>query len=158
MAVAAKPIPEGYHTITPYLVVQSVADAMAFYQKVFGATERYRLSGPDGKSVIHGELQIGDSIFMLGAEDPSSECKSPLTLHGSAVTLYLYVDGVDAFFNRAVAAGAKAVMPVQDMFWGDRVGTVEDPFGHRWSVATHTEDLSPEETTRRAVEFFSSKA
>ncbi len=158
MAVAAKPIPEGFHTITPYLVVRSVADAMAFYQKAFGATERFRLSGPDGKSVMHGELQIGDSIFMLGAEDPSSECKSPLTLHGSAVTLYLYVDGVDAFFNRAVAAGAKAVMPVQGMFWGDRTGTLEDPFGHRWSVATHIEDLSPEETTRRAVEFFSSKA
>ena len=90
--------------------------------------------------------------------NPASECKSPLTLNGSAVTLYLYVEGVDAFFNRAVAAGAKAVMPVQDMFWGDRSGTLEDPFGHRWSVATHIEDLTPEETTRRAVEFFSSKA
>ncbi len=130
---------------------------MAFYQKAFGAIERFRLPGPDGKSAMHGELQIGDSIFFLGAEDPSSECKSPLTLKGFAVMLYLYVEGVDAFFNRAVAAGAKAMMPVQDMFWGDRVGTLEDPFGHRWSVATRIEDLSPEETTRRAMEYLTSK-
>jgi PhnB protein len=153
-----KPIPEGFYTITPYLVVRSVADALAFYQKAFGAIERFRLSGPDGKSVMHAELQIGDSIFFLGAESPTSECKSPLTLNGSSIMLYLYVEDVDAVFNQAVAAGAKVMMPVQDMFWGDRTGIFADPFGHRWEIAAHREDVSPEEAARRATEFISSKA
>lgn len=156
MATATKPIPEGYHTITPYLIVRDANAAMAFYQKAFGAVERFRLAGPDGKSVMHGELQIGDSIFFLGAESPASECKSPATLKGTAVELYLYVEDADAAYRQAVAAGAKAVMPVQEMFWGDRMGSLEDPFGHRWSVATHIKDLSPEEMTMAAVEFFSS--
>jgi PhnB protein len=158
MATGSKPIPEGFHTITPYLAVRNVAEAMAFYQKAFGAMDRFRLLGPDGKSVMHGEMQIGNSVFFLGVEAPASECKSPLTLNGSAVMLYLYVEGVDAFFDHAVAVGAKAMMPVQDAFWGDRFGTLEDPFGHRWSVATHIEDLSPEEITKRAGERFSSKS
>ncbi len=157
MAAKPKPIPEGYHTITPYLVVRDGAEAIAFYQKAFGALERFRLPGPDGKSVMHGELQIGDSIFFLGAETPASECKSPATLRGTAVELYLYVEDVDAAYRRAVAAGAKEVMPVQEMFWGDRMGSLEDPFGHRWSVATHIKDLSPEEVTKAAYEFFASK-
>lgn len=157
MAVAAKPIPEGYHTITPYLVVRDAGEAMDFYQKAFGAVERYRLPGPDGKSVMHGELQIGDSIFFLGAEGPGSECKSPASLKGTAVQLYVYVADADAAYQRAVAAGAKALMPVQDMFWGDRMGTLEDPFGHRWSVATRIEDLSPEEIGKREMAFFSAK-
>ena len=157
MATVTKPIPEGYHTITPYLVVRDAAAAMAFYQKAFGAIERFRLPGPDGKTIMHGELQIGDSIFMLGAEMPAGECKSPATLKGTAVELYLYVEDVDAAYRRAVAAGAKEVMPVQEMFWGDRMGSLEDPFGHRWSVATHIKDLSPEEITQGACEFFSAK-
>jgi len=131
---------------------------MAFYQKAFGAVERFRLPGPDGKSVMHGEMQIGDSIFMLGAEMPGAECKSPATLKGTAVELYLYVEEVDAAYRRALAAGAKEVMPVQEMFWGDRMGSLEDPFGHRWSVATHVKDLSPEEITKGACEFFSPKS
>ena len=158
MPAGAKPIPEEFHTITPHLVVQNVTEAMAFYQKAFGAIERFSLPLPDSKTVMHGELKIGDSIIFLGMEGPASECKSPLTLKGSPVTLFLYVEDVNAVFNQAVAAGAKAIMPVQDMFWGDRTGTLEDPFGHRWMVATHIEDLSPEETARRAREFFSSKA
>ncbi len=157
MATAVKPIPEGYHTITPYLVVRDAAEAIAFYQKAFGAIERFRLAGPDGKSVMHGELQIGDSIFFLGGESPASECKSPATLKGTAVELYLYVEDVDAAFRRALAAGAKAVMPVQEMFWGDRMGSLEDPFGHRWSLATRIKDLSPEEITKAAGEFFAAQ-
>jgi uncharacterized glyoxalase superfamily protein PhnB len=158
MATKPKPIPEGYHTITPYLVVRDAAEALAFYQKAFGALERFRLPGPDGKSVMHGELQIGDSILFLGAEMPASECKSPATLKGTAVELYLYVEDVDAAYRRAVAAGAKEVMPVQEMFWGDRMGSLEDPFGHRWSVATRIKDLSPEEMTKAAGEFFSAQS
>lgn len=157
MATSSKPIPEGYHTITPHLVVGDVAAAMAFYQKALGAIERFRLPGPDGKTILHGELQIGDSIFMLGAEMPGAECKSPVALKGTAVELYLYVEDADAAYRRAVAAGAKEVVPVQEMFWGDRMGSLEDPFGHRWSVATHTKDLSPDEITKGACEFFSAK-
>lgn len=157
MATAIKPIPEGYHTISPYLIVRDAAAAMAFYQKAFAAVERFRLAGPDGKSVMHGELQIGDSIFFLGAEMPAGECKSPATLKGTAVELYLYVEDVDEAYRRAVAAGAKAVMPVQEMFWGDRMGSLEDPFGHRWSLATRVKDLSPEEMTKAASKFFASQ-
>lgn len=157
MATATKPIPEGYHSITPHLTVRDAAAAMAFYQEAFGAVERFRLTGPDGKSVMHGELQIGNSIFFLGGEFPGMECKSPATLKGTPVELYVYVEDVDAAYRRAVAAGAKAVMPVQEMFWGDRMGSLEDPFGHRWSVATRTRDLSPEEINKAACEFFSSK-
>jgi uncharacterized glyoxalase superfamily protein PhnB len=156
MAAPVKPVPEGYHTITPYLTVRDAAAAMAFYQKAFGAVERFRLPGPDGKAIMHGELQIGDSIFFLGTEMPGAECKSPATLKGTAVELYLYVEDVDAAYRRAVAAGAKEVMPVQEMFWGDRMGSLEDPFGHRWSVATRIKDLSPEEITKGASEFFAS--
>lgn len=155
MAATTKPIPEGYHTITPNLTVRDAAAAADFYQKAFGAVEHFRMAGPDGKSVMHAELQIGDSIFFLGGEFPGMECKSPATLKGTPVELYLYVEDVDAAYRRAVAAGAKAVMPVQEMFWGDRMGSLEDPFGHRWSVATHTKDLSPEEIAKGACEFFS---
>ena len=157
MVTAAKLIPEGYHTITPHLVVRDAAEAIAFYQKAFGAVENYRLPGPDGKSVMHGELQIGDSIIFLGAESPGSECKSPTTLKGTAVGLYLYVKDADAAYRQAVAAGAKAVMPVQEMFWGDRMGSLEDPFGHRWSVATRIKDLSQEEIAAGAREFLSAQ-
>jgi uncharacterized glyoxalase superfamily protein PhnB len=155
MVTAPKPVPEGYHTITPHLVVRDAAEAIAFYQKAFGAVENYRLNGPDGKAVMHGELKIGDSIIFLGAESPGSECKSPATLKGTAVELYLYVKDADAAYRQAVAAGAKAVRPVQEMFWGDRMGSLEDPFGHRWSVATRIKDLSQEESAEGAREFFS---
>ena len=157
MVTAAKPIPEGHHTITPHLVVRDAAEAIAFYQQAFGAAENYRLPGPDGKSVMHAELRIGDSIIFLGAESPGAECKSPATLKGTAVELYLYVEDADAAYRQAVAAGAKAVMPVQEMFWGDRMGSLEDLFGHRWSVATRIKDLSPEEIAKGACEFFSAK-
>ncbi len=157
MVTAAKAVPEGYHTITPHLVVRDAAEAIAFYQKAFGAVENYRLPGPDGKSVMHAELRIGDSIIFLGAESPGADCKSPATLKGKAVMLHLYVEDADAVFRQAVAAGAQALMPVQEMFWGDRMGSLEDPFGHRWSVATRIQDLSPEEIAKGACEFFSAK-
>jgi PhnB protein len=157
MVTAVKPIPAGHHSITPHLVVRDVAEAIAFYQKAFGAVENNRLPGPDGKSVMHGELKIGDSIIFLGAESPGAECKSPATLKGTAVMFYLYVEDADAAYRQAVAAGAKALMPVQEWFWGDRMGSIEDPFGHRWSVATRIKDLSPEEIAKEACEFFSAK-
>ncbi len=116
-----------------------------------------RLLGPDGKTAMHLELQIGNSIFFLGVEAPTSECKAPQTLNGCSAMLCLYVEDADAVYRRAVAAGGRAVMPPQDMFWGDRMGTLEDPFGHRWSVGTHIEDVSPEEVQRRAVAFFAAK-
>jgi PhnB protein len=139
-----KPIPDGMHTITPHLVCKGAADAIAFYIKAFNAVERTRLPGPGG-TVMHAMLGIGDSTVMLGEEFENCGSYSPLTLKGSPVTLHLYVNDVDAAFAQAVEAGAKVIMPVTDMFWGDRYGQVEDPFGHRWSLATHTRDLSPEQ-------------
>lgn len=151
MSSKVKPIPDGYHTVTPYLVIRGASEAMNFYKKAFGAKELFRMPGPDGKKVMHAEMQIGDSIVMLSDEFPEMGGHSPQALNGSPVGIFLYVDDVDAVFNRAVAAGAKPEMPVQDMFWGDRYGKFTDPFGHRWSVATHKEDLSPEEIGRRAA-------
>jgi PhnB protein len=141
---AVKPIPEGMHTITPHLVCKGASDAIAFYKKAFNAVEQMRLPGPDN-TVMHAMLTIGDSTLMLAEEYLNCGHSSPLTLKGSPVTLHLYTKDVDASVAQAVAAGAKVTMPVSDMFWGDRYGQIEDPFGHRWSLATHTRDLTPEQ-------------
>lgn len=145
------PIPEGYPQVSPYLSVQGAAAAVEFYTQVFGATERMRMPGPDGR-IGHCELQLGDSVIMLADEFPDMGVVSPKALGGSPVTLSVYVDDVDAVFDRAVEAGAKTLRPVETQFYGDRAGQFEDPFGHRWSVASHVEDVPPEEMERRAAE------
>lgn len=149
-----RPIPEGYRTLTPFLTVHDAARVIEFYKEAFGAEERYRLSTPDGKWVAHAEMKIGDSIFMLSDDMPGQEYGSPLALGGTPVGFYLYVEDVDAAFDRAVAAGAKVRMPVQDMFWGDRTGEVTDPSGYIWTLATHVEDITPEELAKRSQEAF----
>jgi len=143
-----KPVPDGYHTATPYLVVNGAARALEFYKKAFGATESMRLPGPEGK-VMHAEIKIGDSTIMLADEFPEMGAKGPQAFGGSPVSILLYVEDVDARFSRAVAAGATVQRPVQDQFYGDRSGTLVDPFGHTWSIATHKEDVSPEEMAKR---------
>ena len=140
----ARSIPDGMHSITPHLICAGAADAIEFYKKAFGAVEVTRLPGPEGK-LMHASIRIGDSTIMLNDEFPDWGAFGPKALKGSAVTIHLYVDDVDAVFARAVAAGAKVTMPVADMFWGDRYGIVEDPFGHHWSVATHLRDMTPAE-------------
>jgi len=139
-----KPIPDGYHTLTPFLTVRDAARAIEFYKAAFGAHERGVMKGPDGK-IMHAELIIGDSIIMLSDEFPEYGAVSPLTSGGAGMGLHIYVDGVDAAFDRAVKAGAQVDMPVTDQFWGDRYGKLKDPFGHKWSIATHTKDLSMDE-------------
>lgn len=146
-----KPIPDGYPRVTPYLCIDGASAAIDFYCKVFGATERMRMPAPDGK-IGHAELQIGDSVIMLSDEYPEMGVRGPKSLGGTAVTISVYVDDVDDVFDRAVNAGAKALRPAKDEFYGDRSGQFEDPFGHRWSVATHIEDVSPEEMAKRAAE------
>jgi uncharacterized glyoxalase superfamily protein PhnB len=138
-------IPEGFHSLTPMLVFKDARKAIEFYKQAFGAQERYAMPGPDGKGVMHAEMMIGNSIFMLGEESPHEPCKSAETLGGSPVGFYIYLDNVDSAFRRALEAGAESRMPVEEMFWGDRVGTVRDPFGYSWSLATHTRDLTPQE-------------
>ena len=150
MAGKVKPVPDGYHTLTPYLSIKGAATAIEFYKKAFGATELMRLAQPDGR-IGHAELQMGDSRVMLADEHPDMDFRGPQTLGGSPVHLHMYVDDVDAAVARAVGAGAKIVRPVQDQFYGDRLGTVSDPFGHVWHVSTHKEDLTPEEIGRRAA-------
>jgi PhnB protein len=145
-----KPIPDGYHAITPYLIVSGAAKALDFYARAFGAVERDRMQDPTGK-VRHAEITIGRACVMLADEHPEIGALSPATVGGSPVNLHLYVEDVDAFVARAVAAGATLTRPVADQFYGDRVGGITDPFGHRWSIATHKEDLSPEEIRRRAA-------
>jgi uncharacterized glyoxalase superfamily protein PhnB len=146
--MAAKPIPEGFHTLTPYLTVKDAPSAVEFYKKAFGAAVRGIHYAPDGK-IMNADLKIGDSILMLAEEFPAMGSKSPLSLGDSPVNLHLYVEDVDKVFNQAVAAGAKAVMPVMDQFWGDRYGALVDPFGHKWSIGTHKEDLTPAEIEQR---------
>jgi PhnB protein len=142
-----KPIPDGYHTITPFLTVRDAARAIEFYEKAFGAKSRGVMKGPDGK-VMHAELQIGDSIIMLSDEFPDFGALSPQSLKGSPAGLHIYVEDVDAAFDRAVEAGAKVDTPVMDQFWGDRYGRLTDPYGHKWSIATHVKDLSMDEMKR----------
>ena len=150
MTSRVKPIPEGYHTATPYLIVRDAARAIEFYKKAFGAQELMRMANPSGK-IGHAEIKIGDSPIMLADEVPGMGYRSPESLGGSPVSLLLYVEDVDAVFNQAVAAGAKVQRPVADQFYGDRTGGVTDPFGHVWYVATHMEDVSPEEMRKRAA-------
>ena len=153
MTSKTKPIPDGYHTATPYLVITNAGQAIEFYKEAFGATESMRLAAPDGK-VMHAEIKIGDSPIMLCDECPDWNAFSPQTIGGTAVSIVLYVEDVDGVVERAVAAGAKLLMPVEDQFWGDRMGTVADPFGHKWSIATHKEDVTPEEINTRAKALF----
>ncbi len=145
--MAVKPVPDGYHTLTPFLTVRDAARAIEFYKEAFGAKERGVAKGPDGK-VMHAELMIGDSIIMLGDEYPEFGCLSPQAIGGSSSGLHIYLDGVDAAFDRAVKAGAEVEMPVSDQFWGDRYGKLKDPFGHKWSIGTHVKDMSADEMKR----------
>jgi len=150
MTNRVKPIPSGFHTLTPHLVVKGASRAIDFYKKAFGAQEIGRLTGPDGKSIMHANLKIGDSHVFLVDEMPQMGCRGPESIGATPVTIHMYVEDVDAAFGKAVAAGAQVRMPVADMFWGDRYGILTDPFGHSWSLATHKEDLSPEEIGKRA--------
>jgi PhnB protein len=152
-----KPIPDGYHTVTPSLVVKDVPAAIDFYKKAFGAKELSRFKAPDGRT-IHGEIQVGDTRIMLGPACTEGRCLPPTELEGTTCSLYLYVPDADAAYDKAVSAGAEGAMAMADMFWGDRMGQVTDPFGHRWSLATHKEDLSESEMRERAEEFFASMA
>jgi PhnB protein len=146
--MAVKPIPEGYHTVTPYLIVNGGEAALAFYKKAFGAVELFKLPGPDGK-LGHAEIRIGNSPIMLADEHPQMGARGPKSIGGSPISILLYVEDVDARFHQALAAGAKELRPLKDEFYGDRSCTVEDPFGHVWSIHTHKEDVSPEEMQRR---------
>jgi PhnB protein len=154
MTTPIKAVPEGYHTLTPHLIVKGASEAIAFYKKAFGAEEIRRMPGPDGKSLMHAELKIGDSRLFLVDEFPQMGCLGPLGLGGTPVFIHVYVEDVDAVFNQAVAAGAEVRMPLENAFWGDRYGQLVDPFGHKWSLATHKEDLTPEEMGKRAQASF----
>jgi PhnB protein len=150
--MAVKPIPEGYHTATPYLFVEGAAKAIDFYCRAFGATEVLRLEAPGGR-IGHAEIKIGDSLIMLADENREFGALGPKSLGGATSSILLYVEDVDARFQRAIAAGAKEIRPVKDQFYGDRSGTLEDPFGHKWSIATHKEDVSTDEIRRRLESF-----
>ena len=150
MTAAAKAIPDGYHIVTPYLILCGASDAIAFYKKALGAEEVMRMADPGGK-IHHAEIEIGDSRIMLADEHPEIQALSPKTVGGSPVSIHLYVADVDGAVERAVAAGAKLIRPVADQFYGDRVGGIEDPFGYRWFIATHNEDLTMDEIRRRAA-------
>ena len=154
--MAVKPIPDGYHTVTPYLIVNGAARAIEFYRQAFGAVESARLESPDGR-VGHAEVKIGTSTIMLADEFPEMRIVGPEALGGSPISLLLYVEDVDACVARAIAAGAKVKRPVTDQFYGDRSGTLTDPFGHVWSIATHKEDVSMDEMNRRYGEMMSKK-
>jgi len=147
-------IPAGFHTVTPGLSVRGAAEALEFYKRALGAQEVMRMPGPDGKSIMHAEIRVGNSHIFLADEFPDMGCRSPQSLGGSTAALYLYVPDVDSAFKRAVEAGAQVKMPVMDMFWGDRFGRVADPFGHEWGLATHKEDLTPQEIGKRAQAWF----
>jgi len=152
MAKNVKPVPEGYHTVTPYLLQHDAKRALEFYKKAFGAETKVSMPSPDGR-IMHAEIKIGNSMVFMADEFPewSPETKSPKSAGCVTSTIFLYVPDVDAAFKRAVDAGAKVIMPAEDMFWGDRFGKVSDPFGHHWGIATHKEDLTPEEIGRRAA-------
>lgn len=146
-----KPIPDGYPQVSPYLCVDGAEEAIEFYSTVFDAKERMRLPAPEGK-IGHAELQLGDSVIMLADEAPELGIRSPKSVGGSPVIISVYVEDVEGVFDRAVQGGAKAIRPLEDQFYGDRSGQFEDPFGHRWSVATHVEDVSPDEMAKRSAE------
>jgi len=155
--MAAKPVPDGFRTVTPHLAMKNSREAIAFYKKAFGAEEVMVMPGPDGQSVMHAEIKIGDSIVMLHDEWPAPDApQAPSSLKGTTVSVHLYVNDCDKVFNQAVQAGATVVNPPMDMFWGDRFGKVSDPFGHQWSIATHTKDVTPEECQQASEAFFKS--
>jgi PhnB protein len=144
-------IPLGYHSVTPMFIFKDAGKAIEFYKRAFGAQERFLMPGPEWKrGVMHAQVRVGDSIIIMGEEHPQNPCKSAETIGGSPVSFYVYLENVDEALNAAVAAGAEVRMAVQDMFWGDRMGNVQDPFGHSWSLATHTKDLTPEEIRQGA--------
>jgi PhnB protein len=147
--MAVKPIPDGYHTVTPYLAVDDAVEAIEYYKRAFGANERVRMEAPGGK-IGHAELEIGDALVMLSDPLPQFSTRPPKELGGTSVSVFMYVEDVDAVVKRAVDAGATITMEVADQFWGDRFGSVQDPFGHLWSIATHVEDVPPEEMAERA--------
>ncbi len=147
--MATKPIPEGYHTLTPYLAVDNATEAIEFYKRAFGAKERVLMPGPEG-TIGHAELEIGDSLVMLSDPFPQSSVRPPKELGATTASVFMYVEDVDAVVAQAVGEGATVTMEVEDQFWGDRFGTVTDPFGHVWSIATHIEDLTPEEIDERS--------
>jgi PhnB protein len=149
--MATRPIPEGYHTATPYLAIDGAAEALEYYKKAFGAKERMRMNAPDGR-IGHAEIEIGDSIVMVADTFPQSSTKAPSELGGTTAGVFLYVEDVDAVVKQAVDAGATVTMEVADQFWGDRFGSIKDPFGHSWSIATHVEDVPEEEMAERAKE------
>jgi PhnB protein len=153
-----KPVPDGYHTINVTLSIKNAVEAIEWYKKAFGAQETMRAVGPDGKSIMHAEMKLGDCTFMLNDEFPEMKCFSPQTIGGTPVAMWLYVENVDQMFESATRAGAKTLQPVTDMFWGDRFGQVEDPYGHRWSIATHKEDVPPEEMKKRQEQFMKQMA
>jgi len=150
MSTRIKPIPDGMHTLTPHLVVKGASKAIEFYKKAFGAQEIGRLTAADGKSIMHANLKIGDSHVFLVDEFPQMGCHAPSGGSPTPVTIHIYVEDVDSSFGKAVAAGAQVKMPLSDMFWGDRYGVLADPFGHSWSMATHKEDLTPDEIRKRS--------
>jgi PhnB protein len=152
-----QPVPEGYHTVTPYLAVDDATAAIDFYQRAFGAKERGRMAAPDGK-IGHAELEIGDALIMLSDPFPQFQARPPKEIGGTSVGVFLYVDDVDAVYKQAIDAGATSTMEPADQFWGDRFGSVTDPFGHSWQIATHVEDVSPEEMAKRAEEAFAAMA
>ncbi len=155
MTTKAKPIPDGFHTITPYLTIRDAARAIEYYKKAFGARELVRMASPDGQRIMHAELKIGDSLLMLCDECPDMGARSPQALGGTPAALHLYVENVDQTFDQAVRAGAQPIMPVMDMFWGDRYGKLRDPFGHEWGLATHQRDLTSDEMKKAAAAAFS---
>jgi PhnB protein len=154
----AKPIPDGYYTVTPHLTVKGAEKALDFYKQAFGAQEIVRMPGPGGQGIMHAEIKIGNSIVMLNDEFPGMGESSPQSLGGHTASIYLYVEDVDSVYAKAVAAGGTGRVPVMDMFWGDRTGRVVDPFGHEWAISTHKEDLSVEEIMKRAETFMAKMA
>ena len=153
MAGSVKPVPEGYHLVTPYLCIKGASEAIEFYKSAFDATELMRIPSPDG-SIGHAEIQIDDSRIMISDGSPEMDFRNPATICGTPVHVYMYVQGVDRIFAQPIAAGATAMMPLEDQFWGDRTGTLVDPFGHRWYASTHKEDLTEEEIAARAARLF----
>jgi PhnB protein len=156
-SMGTKPIPEGYHTLSPYLAVDDAAQAIEYYKKAFGAKERMRMEAPGGK-IGHAELEIGDSMVMLSDPFPQATTRPPKELGGTSASVFMYVEDVDAFVKKAVDEGATITMEVADQFWGDRFGSIQDPFGHSWAIATHVEDVPPEEMAERAKEAMASMA
>ena len=151
-----KPIPEGFHSVTPHLVIKDCANALEFYKKALDANEVYRSKMPDGR-IMHAMIQVGDSFVMMADEFPDMGAVGPSTLGGTSTALHIYTDDADKLFTQAVEAGATPIMPLNDMFWGDRYGQIQDPYGHRWAIAKHIKDVTPEEMEKAAKEFFANK-